>query len=82
MVSCANCGHLSHIVKYIIFYSINIQYIANVLGVYGAAFLAIVESYFSYDGAVHMQISAPLTKSQRRVSDTRVIVKACQLLFD
>ena len=38
---------------------------------------AIVEFYLLYDGAVDMQIRSLLTRSQCRVADTQVTVKAC-----
>ena len=37
----------------------------------------IVDLHLLYDGAVEIQILAPLTRSQCKVSDTQVTVKAC-----
>ena len=37
----------------------------------------IVDFHLFYDGAVDIQIRALLTRSQCKVSDTRVTVKAC-----
>ena len=36
---------------------------------------------YYYDGAVDMQMCAPLTKSQCKVSDTQVTVRPVGLLF-
>ena len=36
----------------------------------------IIDFHLFYDGAVDIQIWAPLTRSQYKVSDTQVIVKA------
>ena len=38
---------------------------------------AIVDFYLFYDGVLHMQIWVPLTRSQCKVSDTQVTLKAC-----
>ena len=37
----------------------------------------IVDCHLFYDGAVNIQIRAPLTRIQCKVSDTQVTVKAC-----
>ena len=37
----------------------------------------IIDFHLFYDGAVDIQIRAPLTRSQCKVSDTQVTVKAC-----
>ena len=37
----------------------------------------IVDFHLFYDGAVEIQILAPLTRSQCKVSDTQVTVNAC-----
>ena len=37
----------------------------------------IVDFHSFFDGAVDIQIIAPLTRSECKVSDTRVTVKAC-----
>ena len=37
----------------------------------------IIDFHLCYDGAVDIQIWAPLTRSQCKVSDTQVTVKAC-----
>ena len=37
----------------------------------------IVDFHLFHDGAVDIQILAPLTRSQCKVSDTQVTVKAC-----
>ena len=36
-----------------------------------------VDYHLSYDGAVDIQISTLMTRSQFKVSDTQVTVKAC-----
>ena len=40
----------------------------------------IVDFHLFYDGAVDIQIWAPLRRSQWKVSDTQVTVKACRPL--
>ena len=37
----------------------------------------IIDFHLFYDGTVDIQIWAPLTRSQCKVSDTQVTVKAC-----
>ena len=37
----------------------------------------IVDFHFFYDGAVDIKIWAPLTRSQSKVTDIQVTVKAC-----
>ena len=40
----------------------------------------IIDFHLFYDGAVDIQIWAPLTRTQWKVSDTQVTVKACRPL--
>ena len=54
-------------------------YSAHWLG-YNAAFLGHCWFFKFYDAPVDMQIWAPLTRSQCRISDTQVTVKAHELL--
>ena len=51
--------------------------IAIVLTNYDVAFLYYVDFHLFYDGAVDIQIWTLLTRSQCKVSDTRVTVMAC-----
>ena len=64
------CGHISHI----IFYSINIQHIDCYCVMLS---YTMVDFHLFYDEAVDIQIRAPLIRSQCKVSDTQVTVKAC-----
>ena len=54
--------------------------IAFVFRDYNMLLDAISDFYLFNDRAVDMQIWAPLTKSEFRVSDTQVTVKACGLV--
>ena len=61
-----------------LYLQLNIQNIvAIVLRDYDAAFLYYRWFHLFYDGAVDIQIWAPLTRSQCKVSDNQVTVKAC-----
>ena len=58
-----------------------LQHISIVLGGHNAVFLYHCWFFFwFYDGSVYMQIWTLLTRSQCRVSDTRVTVNACGFL--
>ena len=73
-------GHISHYSEYVVYSTLSIYIIlvAIVLRDYNAAFL--YHRWFSftvfYDGAVDIQIWAPLTRSQFKVSNTQVTVNA------
>ena len=60
-------------------YSINIQHIDcySVKGLWCCFSYTIIDYHLFYDWAVDIQIWAPLTRSQCKVSDTQVTVKAC-----
>ena len=76
-----NCKfHISNYSEYVLSSCLSIYFtlIAIVLKDYDYAFLYILLIFiYYYDGAVDMRICAPLTRSQCKVCDTQVTVKAC-----
>ena len=73
------------IVNMYMFYLLLYQYTAHWLLLYEGILMlitySIIDFHLFYDGAADIQICALLTRSQCKVSDTQVIVKACGLLF-
>ena len=75
-------GHISHIVNmyYHLLYQYTTHWLKLCLGIMLLLSYIIADFHLYYDWTVDIQIWALLTRSQCKVSDTQVTVKACGAL--